>query len=190
MAHGEDDAGEHGGEGHIVETCTGPCTVEERSGLPEAVDRLTIVTLGVVGYAKVTVRRCLQVNISAGRGEHKTTLTGGGGLVICVPEVEIGCLKDRDLSQPSRVVQGHCQGLSLTQNCQNTSQVARRQECGAHREPQIDGLLVHTMLLRQMRESTERLLEGPHGLAVGRPCQGLLPSLLAVRYGLIPHLTS
>ena len=34
----------------------------------------------------------------------------------------------------------------------------------------------------------ENLLEGPDGLAVGRPCQGLLPRLPAVRQGLVPHL--
>ena len=39
-----------------------------------------------------------------------------------------------------------------------------------------------------MREGTERLLEVPHGLAVGRPRQGLLPRLPAVRQGLVPHL--
>ena len=39
-----------------------------------------------------------------------------------------------------------------------------------------------------MREGTERLLEIPHGLAVGRPCHGLLPRLPAVRQGLVPHL--
>ena len=42
--------------------------------------------------------------------------------------------------------------------------------------------------LRQMREGTERLLEVPHGLAVGRPRHGLLPRLPAVRQGLVPHL--
>ena len=34
----------------------------------------------------------------------------------------------------------------------------------------------------------ERLLEGPHGLAVGRPRHGLLPRLPAVHQGLVPHL--
>ena len=37
-------------------------------------------------------------------------------------------------------------------------------------------------------KGTERLLEGPHGLAVGRPRHGLLPRLPAVRQGLVPHL--
>ena len=39
-----------------------------------------------------------------------------------------------------------------------------------------------------MREGAERLLEVPHRLAVGRPRQGLLPRLPAVRQGLVPHL--
>ena len=39
-----------------------------------------------------------------------------------------------------------------------------------------------------MREGTERLLEVSYGLAVGRPCQGLLPRLPEVRQGLVPHL--
>ena len=42
--------------------------------------------------------------------------------------------------------------------------------------------------LRQMWEDTERLLEVPHGLAVGRPRHGLLPCLPAVRQSLVPHL--
>ena len=39
-----------------------------------------------------------------------------------------------------------------------------------------------------MREGAERLLEVPHGLAVGRPRHGLLPRLPAVGQGLVPHL--
>jgi hypothetical protein len=39
-----------------------------------------------------------------------------------------------------------------------------------------------------MREGTKRLLEVPHGLAVGRSRHGLLPRLPAIRQGLGPHL--
>ena len=46
---------------------------------------------------------------------------------------------------------------------------------------EIDGLLTHVALLRQMREGTERLLEIPHGITVGRPHHGLLSRLPAVR---------
>jgi hypothetical protein len=48
-------------------------------------------------------------------------------------------------------------------------------------KPEIDSLLACMALLWQMREGTQRLLEGPHGLAVGRPRQGLLPRLPTVR---------
>jgi hypothetical protein len=54
-------------------------------------------------------------------------------------------------------------------------------------EPEIDSLFACIALLWQMREGTERLLEGPHGLTVGRPRQGLLPRLPTVRQGLVPH---
>ena len=67
-------------------------------------------------------------------------------------------------------------------------EVTGRQERRAQGKPEIDGLLDGVALLRQMREGTERLLEIPHGLAVGRPRHGLLPRLPAVRQGLVPHL--
>ena len=38
-----------------------------------------------------------------------------------------------------------------------------------------------------MREGTERLLEVPYGLTVGRPRHGLVPGLSAVRQCLAPH---
>src|SRR6266540_4409859 len=41
-----------------------------------------------------------------------------------------------------------------------------------------------------MRQSTERLLEVPYGLAVGRARHSLLSCLPAVRQGLVPHLPS
>jgi hypothetical protein len=50
-------------------------------------------------------------------------------------------------------------------------------------------LLACGALLRQMLESTQRLFEGPNGLAVGRPRHGVLPCLSAVSQGLLPHLT-
>ena len=59
----------------------------------------------------------------------------------------------------------------------------------AQGEPEVNGLLARVARLRQMREGTERLLEGPNGLAVGRPRHSLLPRLLAVRQSLVPYLT-
>jgi hypothetical protein len=40
-----------------------------------------------------------------------------------------------------------------------------------------------------MREGTERPLEIPYGLAMGRLCHSLLPGLSAIHQGLVPHLT-
>jgi hypothetical protein len=41
-----------------------------------------------------------------------------------------------------------------------------------------------------MREGSKRLLEVVHGLAVGRPRQGLLPGLPQVHHGFVPHLAA
>jgi len=41
-----------------------------------------------------------------------------------------------------------------------------------------------------MGEGAERLLEGPYCFAVGRPRQGFLSCLPAVRQCLLPHLSS
>ena len=95
--------------------------------------------------------------------------------------------ESRDLSQPTRVVEGHGEGLGLAQERQDTPKVARRMERRAQGEPEVDGLLARGALLRQMLEGTERLLEVLHGLAVGRPRHGLLSRLPAVRQGLVPH---
>jgi hypothetical protein len=91
------------------------------------------------------------------------------------------------MARPTRVVEGCGEGCGLVQICQDTPSVARRPERHAQGEPEIDGLLARVALLWQMREGTERLFEGPHGLAVSRPRQGLLPRLPAVHQGLVPH---
>ena len=65
-----------------TEALATPLPVEGYHGLPEAVDRPTIVALGLVGYAKVAVRQCLRDNIPAGSGERQGMLGGGDGLVI------------------------------------------------------------------------------------------------------------
>jgi hypothetical protein len=54
---------------------------------------------------------------------------------------------------------------------------------------EIDGLLNCIVLLWQMRQGAERLLEGPHSVAVGRPRHRLLPRLLSVCQGLVPHFS-
>src|SRR5262249_18967727 len=91
-------------------------------------------------------------------------------------------------SQPTRVVEGRRESLSLAQNYQGPPQVTRRLERPAQGEPEIDGLRVRVARLRQMRESAERLLEGPHGLAERSTVVGPGASLLAAGHGLAPLL--
>ena len=52
---------------------------------------------------------------------------------------------------------------------------------GAECQMEIDRLGTRLGCLWQMREGTERLLETPHRLAVGRPLHSLLSGLPAVR---------
>src|SRR5215510_1654172 len=95
----------------------------------------------------------------------------------------------RDPSHPTRIVEGCCEGLGLTQIHQCTPQVARRNERYAQGEPEINGLFTCIARLLQMREGTERLLKVPHGLTVGRPRHSLLSRLATVHQGLVPYLT-
>ena len=89
MAPGEVGTGGHGGQEDLAEALVAPRPVEGRHGLPEAVDRPTIVALGLVGVAEVLVRQRLQDDIPAGRGEREGALGGGDGLVIRAHEVEM-----------------------------------------------------------------------------------------------------
>jgi hypothetical protein len=188
MAPGEVGTGLHGGQDDIPEALVAPRPIEGRHSLPEAVDRLTIVALELVGHAQGLVRQRLQDDIPAGRGEREGTLGGGDGLVIRTHIAEMDGQKTRDLSQPTRVVEGRGEGFGLAQNRQNTPRVARRKECRTQGEPEINGLLTCGALLWQVGKDAERLLVVPCRLAVGRPCQGLLPRLPKVCQGLSPHL--
>ena len=89
MAPGEVGTGGHGGQDELTEALVAPRPVEGRHGLLEAVDRPTIVALGVVGYAEALVRQRLQDDIPAGRGEREGALGGGDGLVIRTPDAEM-----------------------------------------------------------------------------------------------------
>src|SRR5262249_36020078 len=82
MTPGEPGTGLHGGQDAGPEAFVAPCTVEGRHGLPEAVDRSTIVAPDHVGCAEGLVRMRLQESLPAGPGEGKGTLGGGDGLVI------------------------------------------------------------------------------------------------------------
>ena len=80
MAPGEAGTGDHGGQEIPTEALVAPCPVEGRHGLPEAVDRPTIIALDMVDYAEVLVRHRVQGAIPAGRGERQGALVGGDSL--------------------------------------------------------------------------------------------------------------
>ena len=81
MAPGEVGTGEHGGQVDLTKAFAAPNTLEGRDGLPQAVNRPTIVTLGVVRMAKLVVRQRVEDDVPAGRGECEGTLASGNGLV-------------------------------------------------------------------------------------------------------------
>jgi hypothetical protein len=58
------------------------CTLEEGHGLPEAVDRLLIVTLPPVCCTKVELRQSTYDGIPGSGSQHQGTLGGGNRLVI------------------------------------------------------------------------------------------------------------
>ena len=87
MARGEVGMGKHGGQDELTEALIAPLPVEGGYGQPEAVDRPTIVALGMVGSADVGVRQRQQANLSVGRGECKGALGSGDGLIMCAPVV-------------------------------------------------------------------------------------------------------
>ncbi len=147
MARGEPGTGEHGGQEDLTQALVAPRPLEGRHGLPEAFDRPTIVPLGLVGSTEVAVRQCVQVDIAAGCGECEGALGGGDGLVMRAHEVEMGGQKARDLSQPTRVVEGLGEGLGLVQVCQDPPRVAKRAERRAQGEPEIDPMLDGVALL-------------------------------------------
>jgi hypothetical protein len=82
IAVGEGGSGEYGGQGDLAEPLAVPCSLDGRHGPCEAVDRPTIVALGLVGGVKVAVRPRLQDDIAAGCGEREGALSGGDGLFI------------------------------------------------------------------------------------------------------------
>ena len=151
MAPGELGTGAHGGYSGLTEALVGSHPVEECRGLPAAVDRPTIVALGLVGKAEVAVRQRVQDGIPAGYGECQDALGRAYGLVMHTPVVEIDGEKAQDLSQPTRVIEGRRKGFGLAQVGQDSLKVARWQERRAQREAQIDGLLAPVARLRQLR---------------------------------------
>src|SRR5947209_18042967 len=127
MACGEVGTGEHGGD-QLTEALVALHTVEGRHGLPETVERPTIVALRLVGNAEVYVRQQAQDALSTGRSEREGALGGGDSLVIRAHEVEMERERDRYLSQPTWVVEGCREGLGLAQIGHSTPKVATRME--------------------------------------------------------------
>src|SRR5262249_56167026 len=115
MTHGEEGTGGHGRQDSDPKAFAPPCPVEGRHSLPEAVDRPTIVALAPVGCPKVEVCQLWKDDILTSRGEREGTLGGHHGLAIRTHVEEIVCQRDRDLCQPTWVVEGRCEGLRLTQ---------------------------------------------------------------------------
>ena len=89
MAPGEESTGKHGGQEDLTKTLVAPRPAERLHGLPEAVDRPTIVALGMVGLAEALVRQRLQDDVPSGCGEREGALAGGDGLVIHTYGVEM-----------------------------------------------------------------------------------------------------
>jgi len=79
--------------------------------------------------------------------------------------------------------------LRFPQMRQDTCRVTQRKQRIAQGQPEIKGLLAPVARLWQMRQGTERLLEARYGLAMGRPCHGLLSRLPAIDQRLSPHFT-
>ena len=89
MAPGKSGQGKHSGQDGKTETLVTLRLVEGRHGLPEAVDRLAIVALGLVSLAEEVVRTRVHGDIPAGSGEGERALGGGNGLVIRAHDAEM-----------------------------------------------------------------------------------------------------
>src|SRR5712691_4750980 len=89
MAPDGQGTGHHGGQVELTKALAVSRSVEDRHGLPEAVDSSMIVALGLVGASEAQVRQGVQDDISAGRGECVGALGGGDGWVIRAHEEEM-----------------------------------------------------------------------------------------------------
>ena len=186
MVLGEGSTGEHGGQEDLTEALAAPRPVEERHGLPEAVDRPTIVALGLVGDAEVWFA-------SACRTPSPSAVASARARWPAAMAWSYAPMSRNSLTETARPVladedrRGPREGLSLAQTGQDTPVITNGRAPSAARAGD-------RWPARACRASPadargpERLLEGPHGLAVGRPRHGLLPRLPAVGQGLVPHL--
>jgi hypothetical protein len=106
MTRGEKGTGEYGGQEDLAEALMALRPLEGHHELSEAIDCPPIVALALVGKTAVVIRYGVQDGITTGRGERKGALAGGDRLVMRTPVGEIGGQKARDLSQPTRIVEG------------------------------------------------------------------------------------
>jgi hypothetical protein len=89
MATGKSGQGEHGGQDGKTEALVTLRARKGRHGLPETVDRPTIVALRLVGHAQEVMRYRVHDAISAGSGKGERALSGSDGLVIRAHHVEM-----------------------------------------------------------------------------------------------------
>src|SRR2546425_12516733 len=89
MTPSEVGTGEHSGQVDLTEALAAPRITEECHSLPEAVDRPSIVALGLVGLAEGLIRQCVLDDFPAGRGERQGALGSGDGLVIRTSLIEM-----------------------------------------------------------------------------------------------------
>jgi hypothetical protein len=113
MAHGQPGTGEHRRRDSLTEEIVALGPAEGRHGLPEADACPTVVTLRLVGAAEELVRQRLQDVIPTRRTACHRTLARGDDLGVHAPVEEMLCQQDTDPSQPTRIVEGHCEGLGL-----------------------------------------------------------------------------
>ena len=130
------------GQGDLHRSAVTPCAVEGRHRLPEAVDRPTIVALGMVGVAKVEICQRCRTTSPLAVASARARWRGGDGLVMRAHDEEIVCQKDRDPSQPTRIIEGLGEGLGLAESRRGCApKSAERPERRAQGEPEVDGLL-------------------------------------------------
>ena len=72
----------------------------------------------------------------------------------------------------------------------NARELSQRHQGGTQVELQIDGLLNCLATLRELPQSTQRLLKVCYRLPVGRACRRLVASLAAVDHSPVPHRTA
>ena len=130
MAQAEEGPREHRGRGVLAQEIVTLGLAEGRHSLSETVARPTVVTLGTWRLPRNWFTSACTTTIPTGRPKCNGTLAGGDDLVVQAPEEEILCQHDTDPSQPTRVVEGHREGLGLAQYARMRG-LGSRQTAGA-----------------------------------------------------------